>query len=118
MMNGQNGGQMDPMMMMSLLGDDSSDLSDLLPLMMMNGQQGGAAGGMNPMMLMSLMGDDCSFRQSLADLDVEDSVKTDLANGDIPYKLNTDGAYDSAAPYDQAIADSMVDYDYMACKNK
>merc|ERR1712000_465859 len=38
-------------------GQKDGGMGDLLPLMMMGGNQGGA-GGMNPMMLMMLMGDD------------------------------------------------------------
>merc|ERR1712024_365585 len=48
---------MDPMMMMALMVDDSSSMKDLLPLMMMNGQNGQQ---MDPMMMMALMGDDSS----------------------------------------------------------
>ena len=56
---------MDPMMMMALMGDDSSSMKDLLPLMMMNGQNGQ---GMNPMMMMSLLGDDSSSMKDLLPL--------------------------------------------------
>merc|ERR1712187_511291 len=61
------GGQMDPMMLM-LLGDDNSDMKDMLPLMMM--QQGAGAEGaapMDPMMLM-LMSDDSSDMKDLLPL--------------------------------------------------
>merc|ERR1712088_291452 len=53
MMQGGAGGQMDPMMMLSML--EGGDMSEMLPLMMMNG---GEQGAMNPMMMMSLLGDD------------------------------------------------------------
>merc|ERR1712147_157556 len=55
MMMGGQGQQMNPMMMMSLLGGDDSSMSDLLPLMMMGGQQPGQQ--MDPMMMMMLMKD-------------------------------------------------------------
>merc|ERR1712184_24710 len=116
MMNGQNGQQMDPMMMMSLL-DDSSSMSDLPPLMMMNGQQG-QQGGMNPMMMMSLLGDDCRYTAALDALELDSDVKKQLATGAIAWKVNADGEYDSAAAYDAAIATQYVDYDFLACKNK
>merc|ERR1712110_384457 len=117
MMNGQNGQQMDPMMMMMSLLDDSSSMSDLLPLMMMNGQQG-QQGGMNPMMMMSLLGDDCSYTAALDALELDSDVKKQLATGAIAWKVNADGEYDSAAAYDAAIATQYVDYDFLACKNK
>merc|ERR1719454_1431467 len=53
MMQGGAGGQMDPMMMLSML--EGGDMSEMLPLMMMNG---GEQGAMNPMMMMSLLGED------------------------------------------------------------
>jgi hypothetical protein len=55
MMMGGQGQQMNPMLMMSLLGGDDSSMSDLLPLMMMGGQQPGQQ--MDPMMMMMLMKD-------------------------------------------------------------
>merc|ERR1719471_1031553 len=79
MMNG-NGAPMDPMMMMTLMGDDSSSMKDLLPLMMM---QGGEQGAMNPMMMMSLLDEKtCDItNEALAALDIEDSVKEEIAAG-------------------------------------
>merc|ERR1712147_362295 len=53
-MGGMMGG-MNPLMMMTLLGDDSSMDSDLLMMMMMGGQ--GGMGQMNPLMLSMLMDD-------------------------------------------------------------
>merc|ERR1719219_20682 len=47
MQGGQGAGQMDPMMMLSLL--EGGDMSEMLPLMMMG--QGGEQGAMNPMMM-------------------------------------------------------------------
>merc|ERR1712242_597080 len=48
-------GGMNPLMMMSLLGDDSGMDSDLMMLMMMSGQ--GGMGQMNPLMLSMLLDD-------------------------------------------------------------
>lgn len=68
MMGGMGGnaaaaGGMNPLLMMTLLGDDGPSvgggkLDKLLPLMMMGGLGGAAGGGMNPMLLMALLGDD------------------------------------------------------------
>merc|ERR1712050_666283 len=49
---------------MMLMGDDSSSMKDLLPLMMMGGQ----GGQMDPMMMMMLMGDDSSDMKELLPL--------------------------------------------------
>merc|ERR1712036_42921 len=67
MMMGQGGeqGAMNPMMMMSLLGDDAGDMKDLLPLMMM---QGGANGAPMDPMMMTLMGDDSGSMKDLLPL--------------------------------------------------
>jgi len=108
---------MDPMMMMSLL-DGSSDMSELLPLMMMNGQGAQQPGQMNPMLLMSLLSEDCSFSDAIQALNVDEETKKALATGAKAWKVNADGEYDSTAAYDAAIAAQYVDYDYLACKNK
>lgn len=54
-------GGMNPLLMMTLLGDDGPSAGGkkdlLLPLMMMGGM-GGAASGMNPLLLMTLLGGD------------------------------------------------------------
>merc|ERR1712151_603104 len=52
---------MDPMMMMMLLGDNDG-MKDLLPLMMMSGQNGGA---IDPMMLMMLSDDSADMDKLL-----------------------------------------------------
>merc|ERR1719454_2192980 len=78
----EGGASMDPMMMMmmTLMGDDSSSMKDMLPLMMM---QGGEQGAMNPMMMMSLLDEKtCDItNEALAALDLEDSVKEEIATG-------------------------------------
>merc|ERR1712110_170058 len=50
---------------MMLMGDDSSSMKDMLPLMMMNGQNGQQ---MDPMMMMMMMGDDSSSMKDLLPL--------------------------------------------------
>merc|ERR1712048_247212 len=59
MMQGGAAGQMDPMMMLSML--EGGDMSEMLPLMMMNG---GEQGAMNPMMMMSMLGDDSNTKDA------------------------------------------------------
>merc|ERR1712048_1008784 len=113
MMQGQNGAPMDPMMMMMPMGDDSSDMKDLLPLMMMNG---GEQGAMNPMMLMSLLDEKtCEIsNEALAALDLEESVKSEIACG----KKIWNGSEAVDASEAQANADfiNYIDYNHMACK--
>merc|ERR1712025_838457 len=48
---------------MTLMGDGSGSMKDLLPLMMMNG-----GGQMDPMMMMTLMGDDSGSMKDLLPL--------------------------------------------------
>lgn len=66
-------GGMNPLMMMTLLGDDSSMDSDLLMMMMMGGQ--GGMGQMNPLMLSMLLDDSsdkvdpAKLKKICADLD-------------------------------------------------
>merc|ERR1712176_1406050 len=112
MMNG-NGAPMDPMMMMTLMGDDSSDMKDLLPLMMMNG---GEQGAMNPMMMMSLLDEKtCEIsNEALAALDLEESVKSDIACGKKIW--NGVEAVDASEAQDSADFLNFVDYKHMACK--
>merc|ERR1711981_635386 len=62
MNGGAAGAPMDPMMGMMLMGDDSSSMKDMLPLMMM-----GQGGQMDPMMMM-LMSDDSSDMKELLPL--------------------------------------------------
>merc|ERR1712048_1359789 len=113
MMQGQNGAPMDPMMMMMLMGDDSSDMKDLLPLMMMNG---GEQGAMNPMMMMSLLDEKtCEIsNEALAALDLEESVKSDIACGKKIW--NGVEAVDASEAQDSADFLNFVDYKHMACK--
>merc|ERR1711970_171870 len=53
-------GGMNPLMMMTLLGDDSAMDSDLLMMMMMGGQ--GGMGQMNPLMLSMLLDDSVDMK--------------------------------------------------------
>ena len=62
-----------PMMLMMLSKDGSSDFGDMLPLLMLSGGlggQAGASGGIanNPLLLMSLLGDKESGNSSMKDL--------------------------------------------------
>merc|ERR1719210_2227110 len=131
MLNGQ-GAPMDPMMMMMLMGDDSSSMKDMLPLMMMNGN--GAP--MDPMMMMTLMGDDSSSmkdllplmmmmalldektcditNEALAALDIEDSVKEEIAAGKKIW--NGSEAVDASTAQDNSNFLNFIDYGFMACK--
>merc|ERR1711937_650325 len=113
MQGGANGAPMDPMMMMTLMGDDSGDMKDLLPLMMM---QGGEQGAMNPMMMMSLLDEKtCAItNEELAALQIEDSVKEEIAAG----KKIWNGSEAVDASEAQANADFLkyIDYGFMACK--
>merc|ERR1711881_206228 len=113
MQGGQNGAPMDPMMMMTLMGDDSGSMKDLLPLMMMNG---GEQGAMNPMMMMSLLEDKSRAltNEALQALDIEDSVKEEIAAG----KKIWNGVEAVDASEAQANADfiNYVDYGFQACK--
>jgi hypothetical protein len=52
-------GQMNPMMMMALMGDKKMD-----PMMMMMMMGGMGGGQMNPMMMLALMGDNSPFKKS------------------------------------------------------
>merc|ERR1712134_89384 len=52
----------DPMMMLSML--EGGEMSEMLPLMMMNGGAQGQACAMNPMMMMSLLGDDSKSKDA------------------------------------------------------
>merc|ERR1719454_1014500 len=112
MMNG-NGAPMDPMMMMTLMGDDSSSMKDMLPLMMM---QGGEQGAMNPMMMMSLLDEKtCDItNEALAALDLEDSVKEEIAAGKKIW--NGSEAVDASVAQDNSNFLNFVDYGFMACK--
>merc|ERR1739848_983459 len=134
MMQGGEHGAMNPMMMMSLLGDDAGNMKDLLPLMMMQGGANGAP--MDPMMMMTLMGDDsgsmkdllppmmmmslledksCALtNEALQALDIEDSVKEEIAAG----KKIWNGVEAVDASEAQANADfiNYVDYGFQACK--
>merc|ERR1719361_1658819 len=112
MMNG-NGAPMDPMMMMTLMGDDSSSMKDMLPLMMM---QGGEQGAMNPMMMMSLLDEKtCDItNEALAALDLEDSVKEEIATGKKIW--NGSEAVDASVAQDNTNFLNFVDYGFMACK--
>merc|ERR1739848_88230 len=113
MQGGANGAPMDPMIMMTLMGDDSGSMKDLLPLMMMNG---GEQGAMNPMMMMSLLEDkSCALtNEALQALDIEDSVKEEIAAG----KKIWNGVEAVDASEAQANADfiNYVDYGFQACK--
>merc|ERR1712088_320755 len=114
MMNGGNGAPMDPMMMMmTLMGDDSSSMKDMLPLMMM---QGGEQGAMNPMMMMSLLDEKtCDItNEALAALDLEDSVKEEIAAGKKIW--NGSEAVDASVAQDNSNFLNFVDYGFMACK--
>merc|ERR1719454_1218945 len=113
MMNGGNGAPMDPMMMMTLMGDDSSSMKDMLPLMMM---QGGEQGAMNPMMMMSLLDEKtCDItNEALAALDLEDSVKEEIAAGKKIW--NGSEAVDASVAQDNTNFLNFVDYGFMACK--
>merc|ERR1712227_167456 len=108
-----NGAPMDPMMMMTLMGDDSSSMKDLLPLMMM---QGGEQGAMNPMMMMSLLDEKtCDItNEALAALDIEDSVKEEIAAGKKIW--NGSEAVDASTAQDNSNFLNFVDYGFMACK--
>merc|ERR1712226_727484 len=103
----------DPMMMMTLMGDDSSSMKDMLPLMMM---QGGEQGAMNPMMMMSLLDEKtCDItNEALAALDLEDSVKEEFATGKKIW--NGSEAVDASVAQDNTNFLNFVDYGFMACK--
>merc|ERR1712226_880802 len=103
----------DPMMMMTLMGDDSSSMKDMLPLMMM---QGGEQGAMNPMMMMSLLDEKtCDItNEALAALDLEDSVKEEIATGKKIW--NGSEAVDASVAQDNTNFLNFVDYGFMACK--
>lgn len=53
------GGQMNPMMMMAMMGDGKIDQKTMMMMAMM----GGNMGTMNPMMMMALMGDSSPFKK-------------------------------------------------------
>merc|ERR1719210_1879426 len=111
MMNG-NGAPMDPMMMMTLMGDDSSSMKDLLPLMMM---QGGEQGAMNLMMMTLLDEKTCDItNEALAALDIEDSVKEEIAAGKKIW--NGSEAVDASTAQDNSNFLNFIDYGFMACK--
>lgn len=67
-----------PMMLMMMMGGGglgdlfggssggSSKLKDMLPMLVLSGAMGGAAGGMNPMLMMALMGDDSEAKPLVA----------------------------------------------------
>merc|ERR1719220_2564663 len=123
----EGGAPMDPMMMMmmmgddsssmkdmmTLMGDDSSSMKDMLPLMMM---QGGEQGAMNPMMMMSLLDEKtCDItNEALAALDLEDSVKEEIAAGKKIW--NGSEAVDASVAQDNSNFLNFVDYGFMACK--
>merc|ERR1719454_1717098 len=129
----EGGAPMDPMMMMMMMGDDSSSMKDMLPLMMMNGGNGAP---MDPMMMMTLMGDDSSSmkdmlplmmmkslldektcditNEALAALDLEDSVKEEIATGKKIW--NGSEAVDASVAQDNSNFLNFVDYGFMACK--
>merc|ERR1712038_943580 len=113
MQGGANGAPMDPMTMMTLMGDDSSSMKDLLPLMMM---QGGEQGAMNPMMMMSLLDEKtCDItNEALAALDLEDSVKEEIAAGKKIW--NGSEAVDASVAQDNSNFLNFIDYGFMACK--
>merc|ERR1712151_1335908 len=76
-------GAMNPLMMMTLLGEDSAMDSDLLMMMMMGGQ--GGMGQMNPLMLSMLLDDSSSvdpakLKKTCDDLDAGAEQDTCNAN--------------------------------------
>merc|ERR1711981_1391914 len=89
----------------------SSGMSDLLPLMMMNGGMGGAngaQGGMNPLMMMTLLDESCSFKTAVKALTTSDDNKKALALGE---KFSTDAGVTLTTTVDG----TYVDYDYIKC---
>merc|ERR1719445_993292 len=88
-------------------------MKDLLPLMMM---QGGEQGAMNPMMMMSLLDEKtCDItNEALAALDIEDSVKEEIAAGKKIW--NGSEAVDASTAQDNSNFLNFVDYGFMACK--
>lgn len=59
--SGTDMGQMNPMMLMALMGDKTMDSKTMMLMAMMGGA--GGMGQMNPMMLLALMGDNSPFKK-------------------------------------------------------
>jgi len=137
MMNPQLFANMDPYSMLMLLDNGDSDLTDLLPFMVMN-QPGNEQqpGQINPLMLMSLLEETCTFNENLETLTdtngdlVSTEIKENLATGVnifIDANFNgildqgeeiTAGAHAGLSVNQVETAVKYVDYDYQACKNK
>lgn len=100
-------GGMNPLMMMTLLGDDSSMDSDLLMMMMMGGQ--GGMGQMNPLMLSMLLDDSsdkvdpAKLKKICADLDA--GAEKTTCEADLVKVVNpiTDAEIDCTAATDATV---------------
>merc|ERR1719219_1887750 len=88
MQGGQGAGQMDPMMMLSLL--EGGDMSEMLPLMMMG--QGGEQGAMNPMMMMSMLDGDSKSKDACNKKFKLTAFSAEENNGEYTLKATTEAA--------------------------
>jgi len=113
-------GGMNPLMMMSLLGDDSGMDSDLMMLMMMSGQ--GGMGQMNPLMLSMLLDSDSTRdydRTKLEQICADAGVDCTAHFADIFQPIETTKIIDCAGATDAAACTTAMEDAYDAImKNK
>merc|ERR1711990_293936 len=94
-------------------------MKDLLPLMMMSGGMGGAAGaqgGMNPLLMMTLMEDSCDVKlAAITALTATDDEKKALARGDKCYDATNKKVVACAGTI--TLDGNYIDYNFIKCES-